>query len=119
MSKQVMLLFTAAMLVWSLSACGCTAKQAGQQDSNQTAGETTPGSTEHGNLAGEAGDAITEGLDDLSGAADQAGDALTGTAPETEAAPGGGVSYEQMLRNARVHDRDGILTDNENSFSRW
>ena len=30
----------------------------------------------------------------------------------------GGVSYEQMLRNARVHDRDGDLTDRENSVSR-
>jgi hypothetical protein len=28
-----------------------------------------------------------------------------------------GVSYEQMLRNAHVHDSDGILTDGENSKS--
>ena len=28
-----------------------------------------------------------------------------------------GNSYEQMLENARVRDRDGILTDGENSVS--
>ena len=28
-----------------------------------------------------------------------------------------GSSYEQMLRNARVHDSDGILTDGENSVT--
>lgn len=28
-----------------------------------------------------------------------------------------GSSYEQMLRNAYVHDSDGILTDGENSVS--
>ena len=28
-----------------------------------------------------------------------------------------GVSYGQMLRNARVHDSDGLLTDHENAAS--
>lgn len=28
-----------------------------------------------------------------------------------------GASYEQMLRNARVHDRDGDLTDGENAMT--
>ena len=28
-----------------------------------------------------------------------------------------GVSYGQMLRNARVHDSDGLLTDHENAVS--
>ncbi|MBE6939756.1 MAG: hypothetical protein E7457_02905 [Ruminococcaceae bacterium] len=28
-----------------------------------------------------------------------------------------GDSYQRMLENARVHDRDGILTDGENSVS--
>ena len=30
-----------------------------------------------------------------------------------------GRSYEEMLRNGRVHDTDGILTDGENSVSNW
>lgn len=30
-----------------------------------------------------------------------------------------GRSYEEMLRNGRVHDEDGILTDGENSVSDW
>ena len=29
-----------------------------------------------------------------------------------------GRSYDEMLRNGRVHDTDGILTDGENSVSR-
>jgi hypothetical protein len=29
-----------------------------------------------------------------------------------------GASYEQMLRNARVHDRDGYLLDGENAVTR-
>ena len=30
-----------------------------------------------------------------------------------------GRSYEEMLRNGRVHDTDGFLTDGENSVSQW
>ncbi len=30
-----------------------------------------------------------------------------------------GRSYEDMLRNGRVHDTDGILTDGENAGSNW
>ena len=28
-----------------------------------------------------------------------------------------GVSYEEMLRNGKVHDTDGDLTDHENAVS--
>ena len=31
----------------------------------------------------------------------------------------GGRSYEQMLRDARVHDSDGNLNNGENSTSKW
>ena len=30
-----------------------------------------------------------------------------------------GRSYEEMLRNGRVHDTDGFLTDGENSVTEW
>lgn len=30
-----------------------------------------------------------------------------------------GRSYEQMLRDGRVHDSDGFLTDGENSVTEW
>ena len=30
-----------------------------------------------------------------------------------------GRSYEEMLRNGRVGDTDGILTDGENYTSQW
>ena len=49
-------------------------------------------------------------------------DALTGGDPTVEDAvtkQSGriGVSYGQMLRNARVHDTDGFLKDGENAVS--
>ena len=42
--------------------------------------------------------------------------AKNGTANRTSGTTGG-TTYEQMLRNARVHDRDGDLTDWENGYT--
>ena len=142
MSKSLMLILTMAMLVWSLTACGCTAKQAGEQEQTSNNGQSDSaivddnnsggsgggaansgesgsaangsgaGNDQNGSAGNGVGDAITNGIDDMTGAVENAGDALTGNSAT------GGVSYEQMLRNARVHDRDGDLTDHENSVSR-
>lgn len=140
MSKSLMLILTMAMLVWSLTACGCTAKQAGEQDQTSNNGQSDSaiiddngsgdsaangggaGNGESGSAAngggagsGESGSAANGGgigSGESGSAGTGTGNALTGNSAT------GGVSYEQMLRNARVHDRDGDLTDHENSVSR-
>lgn len=57
---------------------------------------------------------------DLRRAADDVGSAVTRLAEDGRdmvARGTGATSFERMLDNARVHDRDGVLTDGENS--RW
>lgn len=143
--KRLTLFLATAMLVWSLTACGCTAKQVGEQGQAEQNGQTdsaivdgnnaTNGTNSSDvndamngdsgtaqpddNLSGNIGDAVTDGIDDMAGAAENAGDALMGnnSGADKNQNTTGGVSYEQMLRNARVHDRDGDLTDHENSVS--
>ena len=57
---------------------------------------------------------------DLRRAADSVGNAMTGLADAGRDAITGGTStttFQRMLDNARVHDRDGVLADGENG--RW
>ena len=57
---------------------------------------------------------------DLRRAADDVGDAMTGLADAGRSAVTRGTStttFQRMLDNARVHDTDGVLADDENS--RW
>ena len=155
MIKHLTLLLTATLLVFNLTACGCSAEGSGSTGNNDSTGsavvggetsgttedsassstgtsngepgsgtggssgnDSTSGGSQNGSSggSGEAGantgdslledaqDAVNDGIND-------AKDALDGSSKA------GGVSFRQMVRNARVHDTDGDLTDGENSRS--
>lgn len=57
----------------------------------------------------QAGDNIQNGMDDLTGG-NPSGISANGQ-------PRLGASFSQMVRNARVHDKDGDLTDHENAVT--
>ena len=144
MLKRLTLLLTAAMLLLGLTACGCSAKDSNSTGTGNAAvsngspaeGETTPpqqnstGSSAAGDsgsippvvsdsaantpnndhtLLKDAQTAVDQGINDVK-------DALDGTDATPRST--GGVSFRRMLENGRVHDRDGDLTDGENSVSR-
>lgn len=132
MKRSLTLLLASLLLVFSLTACGGDNKQDTNQNgsavtnSDNAGGNGTDGAADDrtdsngtngsGSLAEDAGNAVTDGIDDVADGIDDVGDALTGdngTVGKTRSA--GGVTYGQMLRNGRVHDRDGDLTDGENS----
>ena len=142
MKRCLMLFMTTALLVFSLAACGCSAQQAGTDTDSQNGGssqndtgnqndsavlDSDNGSTNNGSansgtgstdqtpndpLYDEDGNIIDDTLDGISDAVDDVGDAVTGNDMHEIT---GGVSYEQMLRNGRIHDRDGNLKDGENA----
>ena len=76
------------------------------------------------NLPGGTADSPTDGLTgeplrpdgDLAGTADTARPS-GGESAVQQSTVIHGATYGQMLRNARVHDSDGILTDGENSVT--
>ncbi|MBE6995406.1 MAG: hypothetical protein E7429_01540 [Ruminococcaceae bacterium] len=139
MKRTLMLFMATALLVFSLASCGCSAQQAGTQSGTDTqngsavTGNDTGSNSSSGSANGQTntgngtaqtpndpmldsdGNVIDETIDDITGAVDNAGDALTGNDAHNTT---GGVSYEQMLRNGRVRDRDGDLTDGENASVR-
>ena len=133
MKRQFGLLLASVLLVFALTACG-----GGDKDTSQASGDQNPA----GNSLEHAGDAIQDAGDDILDAGEDIldpndkdhadsgrdpadrheDDALTGGDPTVEDAvtkQSGriGVSYGQMLRNARVHDTDGFLKDGENAVS--
>ena len=106
MKRSFALLLTAA-LVCTLTACGrknndTTANDppTTNQSMTQSPADTTPDST------------VTQDRDNETLTPDQTPAA---DAENPDGAPG--VSYEQMLRNGRIHDRDGLLKDGENATS--
>lgn len=141
MKRSLTLLLASLLLVCSLAACGSDKKQDTNQndsavtnsgnanedkndtmtdDRTDTNGDNGTGT---GSLAQDAGDAVTDGIDDVKDGMEDVGDALTGDNTQNGAAANkthstGGVTYGQMLRNGRVHDTDGDLTDGENSVTR-
>ena len=123
MKRNLMLFLVSALLVCSLTACGCASKDAGSaQNSNGTADtmqpETAPTvpdtvppadrpETDMGDTAIDDGTAVTPGDSMLEDAGDaiqngvnDAADAITGN----DTVNGGGVSIDDMLRNGRVRD---------------
>lgn len=141
MKRSLTLLLVSLLLVFSLTACG---RDKNQQDTNQNGSAVTNSDNASGNtndaltddrndsntangngsgsLAQDAGNAVTDGIDDVKNGIEDVGDAITGdnvqngTANKTRNTTGG-ATYGQMLQNGRVHDRDGNLTDGENSVT--
>lgn len=91
---------------------GETGTAGGENGSPITGGASNNGTADNGTVG--TGDDL---LDDAEDALDDAGDALTGNDGAAGRARAGGASYQQMLRNAQVHDRDGYLNDRENSVT--
>ena len=120
MNKRFSVLLTVLVLVLALSACG-----SGKQNNN--AGNSTQDPDRQA-------DTIPGG-DDTSGAGTivPGRDDNTVTAPDTtpgknpavtdDTGSSAGTDLEDMVENARVHDRDGDLLDGENTVapgaSRW
>lgn len=138
MKRQFALLLASALLVFALTACGGDDKDASHDSGEQnTAGESIQDAGDNIADAGEdildAGKDVLDPDDNRDSQADlpetdrDTADrddhtALTdgttsseGTA--TKQSGRVGVSYGQMLRNARVHDTDGFLKDGENAVS--
>ena len=133
MKRQFGLLLASVLLVFALTACGGDDKDASHDSGDQnTAGDSLE---DAGDAIQDAGDDILDAGEDILDPKDKdhadsgrdpadrhEDDALTGGDPTVEDAvtkQSGriGVSYGQMLRNARVHDTDGFLKDGENAVS--
>ena len=133
MKRQFGLLLASVLLVFALTACGGDDKDASHDSGDQnTAGDSLE---DAGDAIQDAGDDILDAGEDILDPNDKdhadsgrdpadrhEDDALTGGDPTVEDAvtkqnSRPGVSYGQMLRNARVHDSDGLLTDHENAAS--
>ena len=131
MKRQFGLLLASVLLVFALTACGGDHKHTPHDSGDQnTAGDSLE---DAGDAIQDAGDDILDAGEDILDPNDKdhadsgrdpadrhEDDALTGGDPTVEDAvtkQSGriGVSYGQMLRNARVHDTDGFLKDGENA----
>ena len=133
MKRQFTLLLASVLVVFALTACGGDDKDTSHDSGDQnTAGDSLE---DAGDAIQDAGDDILDAGEDILDPNDKdhadsgrdpadrhEDDALTGGDPTVEDAvtkQSGriGVSYGQMLRNARVHDTDGFLKDGENAVS--
>ena len=133
MKRQFGLLLASVLLVFALTACGGDDKDTSHDSGDQnTAGDSLE---DAGDAIQDAGYDILDAGEDILDPNDKdhadsgrdpadrhEDDALTGGDPTVEDAvtkQSGriGVSYGQMLRNARVHDTDGFLKDGENAVS--
>jgi len=134
--KSLAFLLAAAMMLFSLTACGNRDKvdqngTAGQNDSaviggdsagsqNNSAaqnGTNNPTDSTHQPSAGDDHNTNTGNSNSLPEDAENAIQNGIHNAEDAVNKATNGVSYERMLNNGRVHDRDGDLTDLENSVT--
>lgn len=127
--KRTLALLSAVLLAVSLTACGNDQKNDsnnandavidgtdGKENTNDGIMGDMAQSTEDavqdvGNGVKDAVDGVEQGVSDMTNTAENAGKAMKRSVEE------GGVSYGEMLDNARVHDTDGDLTDHENAVT--
>ena len=135
--KRMIALVSAALLALSVTACGNDQKNDsnnandavlnGTDGKDNTHGDGIMGDVAQGtedvvqgtedavmdaeNGVKDAVDGVEKGVDDMTDTAENAGRAMKRSVEE------GGVSYGEMLDNARVHDTDGDLTDHENAVT--
>ena len=143
MNKTCSLLLVSALLVLGLTACGGAGRQNGNltDDGTATTGQSSAGNDgpadNYGrgdSLIEDAGEAVGNGARDVKNGVERAltGNTANGTTANTARAgtaantangtlrttrTATGADYDQMLRNARVHDRDGRLWDLENAVT--
>ena len=98
MKRNLALVLALALLVFSLSACGRDNKtDSGKQDAMTDVND------------GAAQDGV------IDGGLDSNTPTESSTVPQSKKTVG--ASYDQMLRNAKVHDNDGDLRDHENAVT--
>lgn len=98
---------------------GVTGSNNGQMP-NGSSGSAANGQGTNGTANGNGTDNGGSLAKDAKDALDDVGDALTGGSPSKQSHTGSlirGASFDQMVRNGRVHDRDGNLNDLENSVT--
>ena len=132
MKQTITALLLALALVLGLS--GCTARKDNQSDKDNNGttqngtnnGNTNNGTQNGGTNSGDAGNGtMNNGTANNNNAASRSYNsyAQPGVNGPTSSDSVNdllrGRSYEEMLRNGRVHDTDGFLTDGENSVSQW
>lgn len=102
MKRSYLILLAAMLLVLALTGCG-------RRDRDTQSAQTPPTSNEE--------TAVPPQNDPLTGTDRPAEETPAHREDSTDgdAAPDVGVSYEQMLRNGRVRDTDGLLRDGENA----
>ena len=127
MKRNLALFLISALLVFSLTACGCTAtpqssdnadnaqsepqsgntdsqddstgSQSSSQNGNQNQGDSVIGGDQGSNNSSPESP-LEEGVNDITDGIDNAVDDITGqTKPSTD---DGGVSFDQMLNNGKV-----------------
>ena len=104
MKRQFTLLLASVLVVFALTACGGN-EDILDPDNNNSNKDNGTGDHKNDQNTTDRGDSALTGGDTT------VEDAVT----KQNSRPG--VSYGQMLRNARVHDSDGLLTDHENAAS--
>ena len=120
MKRQFTLLLASVLVVFALTACGGNDKDTNQDNNGQnTVGEDIQNAGEDIMDAGEdILDPDNNNSNKDNGTGDHKNDQNTTVEDAvTKQNSRPGVSYGQMLRNARVHDSDGLLTDHENAAS--
>ena len=111
-------------LTLTLSLTGCTRKDNGSTTTPDN-GTANNGTTNNGTVNGgtNSGDgSVGNGSDSSArhygdGSYARPGSNGATSSDSYDTLPG--RSYEQMLRDGRVHDSDGFLTDGENSVTEW
>ena len=100
MKRLTTILLASMLLVFCLTACG--------RKDNQEQNVRNPSTNQTTNTQ-------QDGMNDRPETDMVPGNETLPNANTSDAEPG--VSYEQMLRNGRIHDRDGLLKDGENATS--
>lgn len=126
MKRILIFCLAAAVMLFTLAACGSNRDDDGTVSGS---GSGSVSDTDNGmndgidSSVGDREDASTDGLPDNGTISNGTGDAAvndghiagSGSASTTtQRSTLKGATYGQMLRNARVHDTDGNLRDNEN-----
>lgn len=127
--KRTLALLSAVLLAVSMTACGNDQKNDSNNandavidgtDGKENTNDGIMGDMAQGtedvvqgaeNGVKDAVDGVEQGVSDMTNTAENAGKAMKRSVEE------GGVSYGEMLDNARVHDTDGDLTDHENAVT--
>ncbi len=133
MKRNFALFCTALLLVCALTACGGDKQNQDTGGATTNNGETSQDGNNVGNAVGDVVEGAENGIQDaVEGTGDAIQDVVDGNDRDTaqkdtgnevtdsvtkQRGQLGGVTYGQMLRNARVHDTDGDLRDHENAVT--